>query len=94
MCSNILLSVIAQHLGAICCFAGEGELMSLYSTILTHSQKQAQNTVLGFNLKNDRMISACFQGKPFNITVLQVYAPTDNAKEAKLNGSLKTYKTF
>ena len=68
--------------------------MSLYSTILTHSQKQAQNTVLGFNLKNDRMISACFQGKPFNITVLQVYAPTDNAKEAKLNGSLKTYKTF
>ena len=74
-------------------FAEEGEL-TLYSTILTHSQKQAQNTVLGFNLKNNRMISACFQGKLFNITVIQVCAPSDNAKEAKLNGSIKTYKTF
>jgi len=71
----------------------EGEL-TLYSIILIHSQKQAQNTVLGFNLKNDRMISVCFQGKLFNITVIQVYAPSDNAKEAKLNGSMKTYKTF
>ena len=35
------------------------------------------------NLKNDRMISVCFQGKPFNITVIQVYAPTSNAKEAE-----------
>ena len=35
------------------------------------------------NLKNDRMISASFQGKPFNITVTQVYAPTNNAEEAK-----------
>ena len=37
--------------------------------------------VLGCNLKNDRMISVCFQGKPFNITVIQVYAPTRNAEE-------------
>ena len=35
-------------------------------------------------LKNDRMISICFQGKPFNITVIQVYAPTSNAEEAEL----------
>ena len=35
-----------------------------------------------------------FQGKPFNITVIQVYAPTSNAEEAELNGSMKTYKTF
>ena len=37
-----------------------------------------------YNLKNDRMISVCFQGKPFNITVIQVYAPTSNAKEAEV----------
>ena len=43
-------------------------------------------------LKNDRMISVRFQGKPFNITVIQDYAPTTNAKEAE--GSLITYKTF
>ena len=41
------------------------------------------NAVLGCNLKNDRMISACFQGKPF-ITVIQVYAPTSNAEEAEV----------
>jgi len=36
------------------------------------------------NLKNDRMISVCFQGKPFNITVVQLYAPTSNAEEAEV----------
>ena len=41
--------------------------------------KRVQNAVLGCNLKNDRMISVRFQGKPFNITVIQVYAPTSNA---------------
>ena len=41
------------------------------------------NTVLGCNLKSDRMISFCFQGKPFNITVIQVYAPTSNVEEAE-----------
>ena len=45
--------------------------------------KRLRNTVLGCNLKNDRMISVRFQGKPFNITVIQVYAPTSNAKEAE-----------
>ena len=44
--------------------------------------KRVRNAVLGCNLKNDRMISVRFQGKPFNITVIQVYAPTTNAKEA------------
>ena len=44
--------------------------------------KRVQNAVLGCNLKNNRMISGCFQGKPFNITVIQVYALTSNAKEA------------
>ena len=44
--------------------------------------KRVQNVVLGCNLKNDGMISVRFQGKPFNITVIQVYAPTSNAEEA------------
>ena len=46
--------------------------------------KRVWNAVLGCNLKNDRMISVRFQGKPFNITVLQVYAPTSNAEEAEV----------
>ena len=46
--------------------------------------KRVQNAVLGCNLKNDRIISVCFQGKPFNITVIQVYAPTSNAEEAEV----------
>ena len=43
--------------------------------------KRVRNAILRCNLKNDRMISVHFQGKPFNITVIQVYAPTSNAKE-------------
>ena len=46
--------------------------------------KGVQKAVLGCNLKNYRMISVRFQGKPFNITVIQVYAPTSNADEAEL----------
>ena len=46
--------------------------------------KRVQNAVLGCNLKNDRMISVCFQGKPFNIMVFQVYAQTSNAEEAEV----------
>ena len=46
--------------------------------------KTDRNAVLGCNLKNDRMISVCFQGKSFNITVIQVYAPTSNAEEAEV----------
>ena len=56
--------------------------------------KRVRNAVLECNLKNDRMISVRFQGKPFNIAVIQIYAPTSNAEEAELNGSMKTYKTF
>ena len=46
--------------------------------------KRVRNAVLGCNLKNDRMISVRLQHKPFNITVIQVYAPTSNAEEAKV----------
>ena len=46
--------------------------------------KRVQNVVLGCNLRNDRMISVCFQGKQFSITVIQDYAPTSNAEEAEV----------
>ena len=46
--------------------------------------KRVRNAVLGCNLKNDRMISVHFQGKPFYITLIQVYAPTSNAEEAEV----------
>ena len=46
--------------------------------------KRLRNAVLGCNLKNDRMISVHFQGKPFNITVIQVYAQTSKAEEAEV----------
>ena len=46
--------------------------------------KRVRNAVLGCNFKNDRMISVCFQGKPFNITVIQVYALTSNSEEAEV----------
>ena len=56
--------------------------------------KRAWNAVPECNLKNDRMISVHFQGKPFNIMVIQVYAQLGMLKKLTLNGSMKTYKTF
>ena len=56
--------------------------------------KRVRNAVLGCNLKNDRMISARFQGKPFNITVIQVYAPTSNAEEAEVERFYEDLQTF
>ena len=46
--------------------------------------KRVRNAVLGYNSQNDRMISVRLKGKPFNITVIQVYAPTSNAEEAEV----------
>ena len=46
--------------------------------------KRVRNAVLRWNLKNERMISVCFHGKPFDVTVIQVYAPTSNAEEAEV----------
>ena len=56
--------------------------------------KRVRNVVLGCNLKNNRMISVRFQGKPFNITVIPVYARPVMLKKLKLNSCMKTYKTF
>ena len=49
-----------------------------------HSQQKIPNPVLGYRFKNDRLTSVCFRGKPFNITVIQVYALTSNAEEAEV----------
>ena len=73
-------------------YCGQESLRRIGVTIIVN--KRVQNAVLGCNLKNDRMISVCFQGKPFNIMVIQVYTPSSNAEKLKLNGSMKTYKTF
>ena len=56
--------------------------------------KRIQNAVLRCNLKNNRMISICFQGKPFNIRVIQVYVPTSKAEEAEVERLNETYKNF
>ena len=56
--------------------------------------KRIQNAVLGCSLKNDRMISVRFQGKPFNITLIQVYAPTSNAEEAEVEWFYEDLQDF
>ena len=56
--------------------------------------KRVRNAVPGCNLKNDRKISFCFQGKPFNITVIQVYAPTSNAEEAEVEWFYEDLQDF
>ena len=56
--------------------------------------KRVRNAVLGCNLKNDRMISVRFQEKPFNIMVIQAYAPTSNTEEAEVGWFHEDFKTF
>ena len=63
-------------------YCGQESLRRIGVAIIV--KKRVQNTLLGCNLKNDRMISVRLQGKPFNITVIQVYAPTSNAEEAEV----------
>ena len=63
-------------------YCGQESLKRNWVAIMVN--KRVQNAVLGCNLKNDRMISVRFQGKPFNITAIQAYAPTSNAEEAEV----------
>ena len=63
-------------------YCGQESLRENEVALIVNSR--IQNVVLGCSLKNDRMISVCFQGKPFNIMVIQVYAPTSNAEEAEV----------
>ena len=59
--------------------------------VATMVNKRVRNAVLGCSLKNDRMISVRFQGKPFSITVIQVYASTSNAEETEVEWFYKTF---
>ena len=63
-------------------YSGQESLRRNAVAIMVH--KRVRNAELGCNLRNDRMISVRFQGKKFNITVIQVYAPTNNAEEAEV----------
>ena len=63
-------------------YCGQESLRRNEVTIIVN--KRVRNAVLGCNLKNSRMISVHFQGKPFNITVIQANAPTSNAEEAEV----------
>ena len=63
-----------------------GQESLIRNAVAITGNKRVQNAVLGCNLKNDTMISVHFQGKPFNITVIQVYALTSNAEEAEVEG--------
>ena len=63
-------------------YCGQESLRGNGAAIMVN--KRVRNAVLGCNLKNNRMISVCLQGKPFSITVIQVYAPTSNAEEAEV----------
>ena len=63
-------------------YCGQESLRRNGVTIIVN--KRVQNAALGCNLKNDRMIFVHFQGNPFNITVIQVYVPTSNSKEAEV----------
>ena len=61
-----------------------GQESLIRNRVATIVNKRVRNAVLGCNLKNHRMISVRFQGKPFNITVIQAYAPISNAEEAEV----------
>ena len=63
-------------------YCGQNSVRKNGVAIIVH--KRVWNVVLGCNLKKDKIISVHFQGKPFNITVIQVYAPTSNAEEAEV----------
>ena len=73
-------------------YCGQGSLRRNGGAII--GNKRVRNAVLGCNLKNDRKISVCSLGKPFNITVIQVYAPTNNAEEAKVERFYEDLQDF
>ena len=73
------LNNILSHMSRIC-----GQESRRRNGVAIIVSKRVQNAVLGCSLKNDRIISVRFQGKPFKITVIQVYAPTSNAEEAEV----------
>ena len=87
--SNLAAVAVADHYIYYC---GQESLRRNGVAIIVN--KRVWNAVLGCNLKNDRMISVCFQGKPLNITKTKSMPQPLMVKKPKLNGSMKTYKTF
>ena len=73
-------------------YCGQESLRRNGVTIMVN--KRVRNAVRGCNLKNDRMISVRLQGKPFNIAVIQIYAPTSNTEEAEVKRFYEDLKTF
>ena len=74
--------------------SGMGEFKSDDHYIYYCGQEESKNAIFGYNLKNDRMVSVHFKGKPFNITVIQVYAPTSNAGEAEVEWFFEDLEEF
>ena len=74
------------------CYCGQESLKRNGVAIIVN--KRVQNTVLGCNLKNDKMISVRFQGTPFSITVIQVYAPTSKVEEAEVEWFYEDLQDF
>jgi len=74
------------------CYCGQESLRRNRVAIMVN--KRVWNAVLGCNLKNDRIISVCFQGKPFNITVFQAYAPTSNTEEVEVEQFYEDLQDF
>ena len=73
-------------------YCGQESLIRNGAAIMIN--KRVQNAVLGCNLKNDRMISVPFQGKPFHIMVIQAYDPTSNAEEAEVEWFYEDLQDF
>ena len=73
-------------------FCGQESLKRNGVALIVH--KKVQNAVLGSNLKNDRMISVRFQGKSFNITIMQLYIPTSNAEEVEVEWFYEDLQDF
>ena len=79
------MTIISTTVGSLRSLVGSTTKESLRRNgVAIMVNKRVQNPVLGCNLKNDRMISVHFQGKPFNIMLNQVYAPTSNTEEAEV----------
>ena len=74
------------------CYCGQESLRRNGVALIVN--KRIQNVVLGYNLKNDRMNSVHFQGKPFNITVIQVYVPTNNTEEVNVEPFYENQNMF
>ena len=88
--SNLALSPVPSTTGYCFCFC----VLLRRNGVAIIVNKRVRNAVRGCNLKNNRMISVHFQGKPFNITVIQGSAPTSDTKEAEVEQFYETYKTF